>query len=54
MIKTMNNKMPINTYQQLTLKNKLSKQGKQGQNHSYGECQTVARWEGGVGEWVRR
>ena len=35
----MNNKMAknIHTYQQLNLKNKLSKQEEQRQNHGYGE-----------------
>ena len=37
-IKTMNNKMTkIHIYQQLNLKNKLSKQ-EQRENHRYGEC----------------
>ena len=35
----MNNKMAINTYcPQLNLKNKLSKQEEQRQNHGYKEC----------------
>ena len=33
----MNNKMAINTYQQLNLKNKLSKDEEQRQNHECGE-----------------
>ena len=33
----MNNKIAMNTYQQLNLKNKLSKQEEQRQNHGYGE-----------------
>ena len=36
-MKTMNNKMAKNTYQQLNLKNKLSKKEEQRQNHGYGE-----------------
>ena len=45
----MNNKMAkIHIYQQLTLKNKLSKQ-EQRQNHGYGDHFMVARW-GGPGE----
>ena len=30
--------MATNTYRQLNLKNTLSKQEEQGQNHAYGEC----------------
>ena len=48
--------MAINTYQQLNLKNKLSKQEEQRQNHRYRERLVVARWEGrcvGMGEEVR-
>ena len=38
-IKTMNNKMAkIHIYQQLNLKNNLSKQKEQRQDHGYGEC----------------
>ena len=55
-IKTMNNKMAkIHIYEQLNLKNKLSKQ-EQRQNHRYRERLVVARWEGrcvGMGEEVR-
>ena len=55
-IETMNNKIAINTiYQQLNLKNKLSKE-EQRQNHGYGEyfdgCQMGGRY-GGMGEEVR-
>ena len=53
----MNNKMTkIHIYQQLNLKNKLSKQEEQRQNHGYRElsdgCQ-IGRG-GGKGEWVKR
>ena len=50
----MNDKMAINTYyEQLNLKNKLSEQEEQRQNHGYREHLIVARWEDGVGEWVK-
>ena len=50
----MNNQMAKNTYQQVNLKNELSKQ-EQRQNHGYGESIMVPRWEyGGMGEEVRR
>ena len=46
----MNNKMITNTYQQLNLKNKLSKQEEQRQNYGYREhsdgCQMVEGFEG--------
>ena len=47
----MNNKMAknIHTYQQLNLKNKLSKQ-----EQRIIEIVMVARWKGGVGGWVKR
>ena len=53
----MNNKMARNTYdQQLNLKNKLSKQEEQRQNHGYRECfdgcQVGGRCQG-IGEEVR-
>ena len=52
----MNNKMAINTYQQLNLKNKLSKQDKKRQNRGYREhfdgCQ-VGEGCGGMDEEVR-
>ena len=52
-IKTVNNKMAIHTYEQLNLKNKLSKQEEQRQNHGYEEhfdgCQ-MGRGCGGMGE----
>ena len=52
----MNNNMAINTiYQQLNLKNKISKQEEQKQNHRYREgfdgCQMVG---GRGGQWVKR
>ena len=51
----MNNKMAKNTYlSRIDLKNKLSKQEEQGQNHGYGECFDSSRWEAGVGERVKR
>ena len=50
----MNNNMTKSTYRQLNLKNKLSEQKEQRQNHGYGEhfdgCQIGWR----VGEWVKR
>ena len=55
----MNNKMAknIHTYQQLNLKNKLSKQEEQRQNHVFGErfdgCQMGRRY-GGMGETVKQ
>ena len=56
-IKTMNNKMAkIHMCQQLNVKNKLSKQEEQRQNHGYGEhCDgfQMGRARGGVGEEVR-
>ena len=53
----MNNKMAkIHIYQQLNLKNKLSKQEEQRQNHGQRECfdscQMRGGW-GGIGEKVR-
>ena len=50
----MNNKMTKNIYQQLNLKNKLSKQEEQRQNHGYENILMVARWEEGEGEQVKR
>ena len=45
----MNNKMAkIHIYQQLSLKNKLSKQEEQ--NHGYGECVDGGQMGGGVGK----
>ena len=41
-------------YQQLNLKNKLSKQEEQRQNHGHGESFDGCQIEGGVGEWVKR
>ena len=41
-------------YQQLNLKDKLSKQEEQRQTHGYGKHLMVARWEGGVGKWGKR
>ena len=50
----MNNKMAkIEIYQQLNLKNKLSKQ-EQRQNHGYGECFEGCQMGRGAGEWVKR
>ena len=54
----MNNKMAkMHIYQQLNLKNKLSTQEEQRQNHGYREGFDVLfccfSWEGCVGEWVR-
>ena len=48
----MNNKMAINnTYQQMNLKNKLSKQEEQRQNQGYRGCfEMVGRGERGMGE----
>ena len=40
-------------YQQLNLKNKLSKQ-EQRQNHGYGEHFDGCQMGGGVEEWVKR
>ena len=49
-IKTMNNEMAkIHIYQQLNLKNKLSKQ-EQRQNHGYRECFDGCQMAGG-NEW---
>ena len=54
----MNNKMAKkkkpHMYQQLNLKNKLSKQEEQRQNHGYENILMVARWEEGEGEQVKR
>ena len=51
----MNSKMAkIQIYQQMNLKTKLSKQEEQRQNRGYRECLMVARWEGDVGERVKR
>ena len=44
----MNNKMAIN------LKNKLSKQEEQRQNHDYGVHFDGCQMGGSVGEWVKR
>ena len=47
-IKTMNNKMAINTYLSIIeSKNKLSKQEEKTENHGYGEC--VYGYQMGVG-----
>ena len=55
MIKTTNNKMAIiHIDQQLNLKNKLSKQEEQRQNHGYRECFDGCQVGGGRGEWVKR
>ena len=52
----MNNKIAINTYQQLNLKNKLNKQAEQKQNHRYGdrlECYQLVGRRGRMGEKVQ-
>ena len=44
----------IHIYQQLDLKNKLSKQEEQRQNHGYGECfDDCQMWGRDVEEWVK-
>ena len=48
-MKNMNNKMPINTYQQLNLKIKLSNQEKQRQNQVHGEHFDCCQMGGGYG-----
>ena len=54
-IKTMNNKMAVNTYlSTIESKNKLSKQEEQRQNHGYRECFDGCQMGGGVKEWVKR
>ena len=45
----MNNKIAINIYQQLNLKNKLHKEEQRIMDTE--SVLMVARWEGGVGEW---
>ena len=50
----MNNKMAVSTSQQLNLKNILSKQEKQRQNHGYGEWFEGCQMRGGCGERVKR
>ena len=51
----MNNKMAkIRIYQQLNLKNKLSKQEEQRWNHGYREHVDGCQRGGGMGEWVKR
>ena len=52
----MNNKIAMNTYQQLNLKNKLSKQEERRQYPGYGEYFDVCQMGGGqgLGEWVKR
>ena len=50
----MNNKIAMNTYQHLNLKNKLSKQEEQRQNHGYGERIGGCQMGGDMGEWVMR
>ena len=49
----MNNKMAKKIYQQLNLKNKLSKQKEQRAVDTESVV-IIARWEGIVGEWVKR
>ena len=51
----MNNKMAkIHIYQQLNLKNKLSIQEEQTQNHGMDRVLMVAREKGYVREWVKK
>ena len=51
----MSNKIgKIHIYQQLKLKNKLSKQDEQRQNHRYRECSDGCQIGGALGEWVKR
>ena len=52
-IKTMKNKMAINTYLSTTESNKLSKH-EQRQKHGCGENFDGCQMRGGVGEWVKR
>ena len=46
--------MPINTNQQLNLKNKLSKQKNRDRIMDMESSLMVARWEQGVGQWMKR
>ena len=46
----MNHKMAINTYQKLNLKNRLSKQEEQRQDHGYRERFDGCQMEAGCGE----
>ena len=48
----MNNKIHI--YQQLNLKNKLSKPEEQRQNHGLAQHFDGCQMGGGVGKWVKR
>ena len=41
-------------YQQFYLKNKVSKQEEQRENHEYGERFDGCQMGGGVGKWVKR
>ena len=51
----MNNKMAkMLIYEQLNLKNKLSKQEEQRQNHGFGEHFDDCQMGGGRGEWMKR
>ena len=50
----MNNKIAINTYQQLNLKNKLNKQVEKKQNHRYGDYSKGYQLGGGRGEMGKR
>ena len=51
----MNNEwQKIQIYQQLNLKNKLSKQEQQTQTHGYGKCFDGCQMGGGIREWVKR
>ena len=53
-IKSINNKMATNTYQQLNLKNKQSKQDDRDRIRDMESVSMVARWNKGVGEWEKR
>ena len=44
----------IHFYQQLNLKNKLSKQEEQRQNPGYGEYFDGCQMGGGCGKWMKR
>ena len=51
----MNNKMAISIHlSKMNLKNKLSKQNEQRQNHGYGQCFDGGQMGGVCMEWVKR
>ena len=53
-IKTMNNKMSLNMYlSTIEFKNKLRRKNRD-QIMNMESILMVARWEGGVGEWMKR